>query len=311
MKTFRVHSLASALGQLLLIATLAGTAVAQAPQSSPPPDPAAHAQHAQAAGDFAQQAQDLMRQLAELRAQVAQLQVALAQGHASGAASPPTGGMKGGMQASGMSKGMRPMGQQQPATQAMPGMAGGTMQGMGGMSGGSGMQGMMQMMGMGDMPMGGMGAPATAAVPTALPGFPGASRIYHIGSTGFFLDHPEHISLTLEQQTALAQNKERALLQQADLGRKIEQAEQELWVLTGSDQPDALAIEGKVREVAKLQADQRVAFIRIVGEAAALLTDEQRKQLAGLLPPQPAMPNAAMPMSNQAGGMAGGGMKDM
>ena len=31
---------------------------------------------------------------------------------------------------------------------------------------------------------------------SALPGFPGSSHLYHIGSTGFFLDHPTHITLT-------------------------------------------------------------------------------------------------------------------
>ena len=32
------------------------------------------------------------------------------------------------------------------------------------------------------------------SMPSALPGFPGQSHLYHIGATGFFLDHPEHIT---------------------------------------------------------------------------------------------------------------------
>jgi Spy/CpxP family protein refolding chaperone len=182
---------------------------------------------------------------------------------------------------------------------------------MGGMSGGAagggmGMDGMMKMMGMGSMPMGGAGSPAAMAMPSALPGFPGASHIYHIGATGFFLDHPEHITLTLEQQTALSQKKEQALLQQAQFQRRVEEAEQELWVLTAADQPDAAAIDTKVQQIAKLQGDQRIAFIRACGEAAKVLTDEQRKQLTGMLPPVPT------PMAPAAPAMpAGGGMSDM
>ena len=38
--------------------------------------------------------------------------------------------------------------------------------------------------------MGGKGM-AGMKTPAALPAFPGTSHIYHIGATGFFLDHPE------------------------------------------------------------------------------------------------------------------------
>jgi hypothetical protein len=141
------------------------------------------------------------------------------------------------------------------------------------------------------------------AMPSALPGFPGASHIYHIGATGFFLDHAEHITLTLEQQTTLSQKKEQALLQQAELQRKIAQAEQELWVLTAADQPDAATIEQKVQEIARKQGEQRLAFIRAVGEAAKVLTDDQRKQLTGMLPPAPS-PAPAQQQPAQ-GGMGG------
>jgi Spy/CpxP family protein refolding chaperone len=58
-----------------------------------------------------------------------------------------------------------------------------------------------------------------------------------------------------------------------------------LWELTAADQPDAAKIEAKVREVEKLRGDQRLAFIRAVGEAAQVLTDEQRKVLLGFAQP--------------------------
>ena len=99
--------------------------------------------------------------------------------------------------------------------------------------------------------------------------------------------NPEHITLTVEQQARLNQLKEAALLEQSTFDRRIGQAEQELWVLTGSDTPDAAKIEAKAREIEKLRADQRIAFIRAVGSAATLLTDEQRRQLTGTMPPDP------------------------
>lgn len=193
----------------------------------------------------------------------------------------------------------------------MKGMMGGEMGGMGSMGsmpngGGGGMsgmnRGMMDMMGMAPAGGSGMGG-GGMAMPSALPGFPGASHLYHIGSTGFFLDHAEHITLTTAQQTALNGAKEKALLAKADSQRKIDAAEQELWTLTAADEPDAAKIEAKVQEIEKLRGDQRLGFIRAVGEAAKALTAEQRKSLLGQLPPQPSQP--------ASGGGMGGGMSDM
>ena len=157
---------------------------------------------------------------------------------------------------------------------------------------------MMSGMGMSDkkkMGMSGMGMSGMAMmgkvkgtdkmqVPSALPGFAGASHIYHIGATSFFLDHSEHITLTQEQQLKLNQIKEKTLLEQATFERTIAQAEQELWVLTGSDKPDAAKIEAKIRDIEKQSGEKRIAFVRAVGEAAQVLTGEQRKALVGTLP---------------------------
>ena len=140
----------------------------------------------------------------------------------------------------------------------------------------------------------GMGATMPQSV---LPGFPGASHLYHIGATGFFLDHPQHIALSTEQMAALNKAKEQSLLAKSTADRAIEQAEQELWTLTASDQPDAAKIESKIREIGKQTGDERLTFIRAVGDASKILTDEQRKILTGFAPPAPAMvaPAAAMP----------------
>jgi Spy/CpxP family protein refolding chaperone len=184
----------------------------------------------------------------------------------------------------------------------MGGMGGGAMPAgapAAGMSGGGGM-GMDKMEMAGMMGMGAMGSGAAGTMPqSALPGFPGASHLYHIGATDFFLDHPQHIALTTEQKAALNKAKEQALLAKSTADRAIQQAEQELWTLTAADQPDAAAIETKIAEIGKLAGAQRLAFIRAVGDASKLLTDQQRKILTGFAPPAPA---AAMPA---------GGMKDM
>lgn len=39
-------------------------------------------------------------------------------------------------------------------------------------------------------------------------------------------------------------------------------------MLTAADQPDAAAIEAKLREIEKIKSDARLAFVRAVGEAA-------------------------------------------
>lgn len=132
-----------------------------------------------------------------------------------------------------------------------------------------------------------MGAPAAApgSAPTtmtsALPGFPGVSHLYHVGATSFFLDYSVAIDLAVDQQAALNGIKEKSLGDLAAAQRQIDQVEQELWMLTGSDQPDSMALETKVREIERLKGDQRVAFIRSVGEAARLLSDDQRTALLG------------------------------
>ena len=120
-----------------------------------------------------------------------------------------------------------------------------------------------------------------AAMLSRLPGFPGASHIYHIGASGFFLDHGHHVDLSMEQRKGLAQIQEKSLLEQASFDRRNAQAEQELWVLTSAAEPDASKIEAKVREIATLTAEQRLSFIQSVGKAAETLTDEQRRALAG------------------------------
>ena len=120
---------------------------------------------------------------------------------------------------------------------------------------------------------------------STMPGQPGASHLFHIGSTGFFLDHAKHIALTPEQTMTLNRLKERALLDCTTAQRRIDQAEQDLYILTGADQPDAAKIQAKVAEIEKLRTDQRMTFIRAVSEAVNVLTHDQHQALLGTMIP--------------------------
>ena len=131
----------------------------------------------------------------------------------------------------------------------------------------------------------GVAGSASTTVASGLPGFPGASHLYHVGATGFFLEYSTAIKLTMNQQGALNAIKETTVANQTSAQRQIDQAEQELWILTSSDQPDSLAIESKLRAIEKLKSEQRIAFIRSVGEAARMLSKDQRDILLGTIAP--------------------------
>lgn len=117
--------------------------------------------------------------------------------------------------------------------------------------------------------------------PSAIPGFPGISHIYHVGATGFFLDHAEHLNLSSEQNAALNMIKEESGKNQEDLKTKIEALESELWDLTGSDAPDIRKITDKVKTIESLRTEKRLSFIRAVGKAADTLNQKQREALVG------------------------------
>ena len=299
------------IGTYFLAATLAGglavggggNAYGQTPNGMPP-DHASHPGHQSAsqsmpAGSHPANGPDLAAELTRLKGQVAQLQATIAKHNGPAMGTPtqmprPQMAVAGGMPQMGMMGMGGMMGGGMPATGAMPGA--------GAMPPGGGM-------GMGCCPMMGQMAGSAGMSMSALPGFPGASHIYHIGETGFFLDHPEHITLSPEQATKLAKIRDDAMQARSDFERKIAAAEEQLGQLTSSDQPSFSSIEAKTREIEKLRGDQRLAFIRAVGEAAKVLTDEQRKSLLGQLPPAPNPATGIMqPMQQQPGGSMGGGM---
>jgi Spy/CpxP family protein refolding chaperone len=127
-------------------------------------------------------------------------------------------------------------------------------------------------------PAGGMATMSGTSYAT--PGQAGP-HLYHIGSNGFFLNHSRHISLTQDQSRTLKQIKEKAMLNRASEQRRIHQAEQELYEITGASQPDETRIEAKIVEIEKLRADGRTGFIRAVADASSVLTPQQRMALLG------------------------------
>lgn len=249
MKTHRTYKFAS------------GLVVAFALISSGCAQPAADT-HQHSTADSAGPPPSLSTQLEELRDKVRVIELQIGAVASPSGEAAPVGGMNMSANSSTMATG--------GSTGMNMGGGMGMMKGMGNM--GEGMMGMMS----------GMGGNAGMSMQSALPGFPGASHLYHIGATGFFLDHPDHITLSTEQQAGLNRIREKALLENASADRKVEEAEQQLWELTADGEPDVGRIEAKIREIEKLRGDQRLAFIRSVGEAAQVLTHEQHQSLTGM-----------------------------
>lgn len=157
-------------------------------------------------------------------------------------------------------------------------------------AGSSGMKGGMSMKSHDDMSSGGKHDMSESMSDEKMKGQPampaqskmeesGPPALLHIGAKGFFLDHPQTFTPRADQAKILSDIKERATMEMMAADKKIQEAEQQLWKLTASEHPDLAEIESKTREVEKLRADQRVAFIRSVAEAANLLTTEQKETL--------------------------------
>jgi len=89
------------------------------------------------------------------------------------------------------------------------------------------------------------------------PGIPGASHTYHVGAVGFFLDQADLLDLLKEQQAILRGLRTRVTLKVRSLQRRVDEAEQELWVATCVETPEAAQIEAKVRAIEKLRAKER------------------------------------------------------
>ncbi len=140
------------------------------------------------------------------------------------------------------------------------------------------------------------GSGASAGLPSAT----GAPHIYHLGADTFFLDQAAAVGLTEAQQKRLTALKEKSAVSYATAQRKIDQGEQDLWVLSSSEAPDIAKIETKIGETVRLTGQQRMTFIRTVGEAVGVLSDAQRKAIASMQP-------TAMPAASASGAGMGAG----
>ena len=92
---------------------------------------------------------------------------------------------------------------------------------------------------------------------------------------------------------SIRDNFERQLIRNDAESRIVEL---DIAALLDSDTVDMAKVEGKIREAAKLRADLRIARLRAIEQANALLSAEQKKKLQELAPaprpPRPARGNA-------------------
>lgn len=99
----------------------------------------------------------------------------------------------------------------------------------------------------------------------------------------FMLEHRDDLGLTPDQvnrlETLRSDFAREAVRREAD----IRVAEMDLQALLEHDPVDLPKVEAKIREVAQLRADLRVARLRTIEQGKAVLTAEQRSRLQGLL----------------------------
>lgn len=124
-----------------------------------------------------------------------------------------------------------------------------------------------------------LGKPASAPAAVSTPGAERVGHLYHLGAKQFYLDRAKALALTEEQQTRLRRLWEFDQVEKARFQDTLTDTERELWRLTGAEEPSLPAIEASVRTVEKLKAGRRIAFIRRVMDAAAVLTVHQREML--------------------------------
>ncbi len=127
---------------------------------------------------------------------------------------------------------------------------------------------------MGSMPGGAMASKPTSQMSDSE--MTETPALLHLGAKDFFLDQAQHIGLTPEQKVSLEKVKSASVGDRAATQKQVDVAQQELWQLTSADQPNTPEIDVKVREIAKMQADEQLTFIHAVSTASGLLTPEQR-----------------------------------
>jgi Spy/CpxP family protein refolding chaperone len=99
----------------------------------------------------------------------------------------------------------------------------------------------------------------------------------------FILDHREELQLSPDQASRLevlrSSFAREAIRREAD----VRIAQMDLSALLDRDPLDMAQVEAKIREVAQLRADLRIARLKTLEQGKAVLTTEQRTRLQGLL----------------------------
>lgn len=289
----KTKTTASITVMVLASAMLLNSARAGAQMAMPSSEPA----QTQPQADASTQTQDTQAQINQLKRQVARLQAALQQSRGSKSGS-TKGSMSGAKPATGMDDDSSEMGSMAPSDGSMKSDSATPMSAPGccGMSMGKPMP---NMGGIADDKMGG-GMPSKSNSSMSASRAADAPHLLHVGAKDFFLDHAQHIGLMSDQRLRLERIKADTKRNKTASQKQIDVAEQELWKLTSAEQPNTGEIDMKVQEIAKLRADQQMAFIHAVSAASDVLTPEQRtaavKAMASPNPAKSPMPKQPMKM---------------
>ena len=144
-------------------------------------------------------------------------------------------------------------------------------------------KGMMCKMDMKNTPM--MGQPPEGQSPdatdseTALPGYTSVPHLYHIGESEFFLDYSALLGLTKGQIDQLQAIQSQWQNQQDNMISQRDSLERHTWELTAMGKPDYKAIQKTVMSIESINAQLRLSFIRLVGQAVSVLTSQQVSKL--------------------------------
>jgi hypothetical protein len=102
------------------------------------------------------------------------------------------------------------------------------------------------------------------------------------------LKYKDYLRLTGEQVTKLEQLRDNYQRQSIRTEADTRIIDLDIAALLDKPNVDVPKVEQKIREVEKLKADLRIARVRAVEQAKALLTAEQRKKFYETLEPRPA-----------------------
>jgi Spy/CpxP family protein refolding chaperone len=119
------------------------------------------------------------------------------------------------------------------------------------------------------------------------------------------LHHRAELGLSADQVSRLETLRGEFAREAIRRGADIRIAELDLATLLEQDPVDLTKVEAKVREVAQLRADLRIARLRAVEQGKAVLTPEQRTRLQAMLSGGMMMPQGSgrAPMLRPSAGM--------